>query len=59
MKQFICCFFIIIANKKSNDETNRKIKIPEPTADEVKALVATLGKFAKVEIKKNARKWFK
>jgi hypothetical protein len=39
--------------------TNRKIEIPEPTADEVKALVAELGKFAKVEIKKNARIWFK
>ena len=39
--------------------TNRKIEIPEPTADEVKALVAELGKFSKVEIKKNARIWFK
>jgi hypothetical protein len=39
--------------------TNRKIEIPEPTAGEVKALVAELGKFAKVEIKKNARIWFK
>ena len=45
--------------QKSNDEINRKIKIPEPTADEVKALVVALGKFAMVEIKKNARIWFK
>jgi hypothetical protein len=59
LKQFICCFFYYHCKQKSNDEINRKIKIPEPTADEVKALVVALGKFAMVEIKKNARIWFK
>lgn len=39
--------------------TNRKVELPEPTADEVKALVEELEKFTKVEIKKNARVWFK
>ena len=39
--------------------TNRKVELPEPTADEVKALVNELEKFTKVEIKKNARIWFK
>ena len=38
---------------------NRKVELPEPTADEVKALVEELEKFTKVEIKKNARVWFK
>ena len=39
--------------------TNRKVELPEPTADKVKALVKELEKFTKVEIKKNAKIWFK
>ena len=39
--------------------TNRKVQLPEPTANEVKVLVTELEKFTTVEIKKNARIWFK
>jgi len=39
--------------------TNRKVQLPEPTANEVKVLITELEKFTKVEIKKNARIWFK
>ena len=39
--------------------TNRKVQLPEPTANEAKVLVTELEKFTKVEIKKNAGIWFK
>jgi len=39
--------------------TNRKVQLPEPTANEAKVLVMELEKFTTVEIKKNAGIWFK
>lgn len=39
--------------------TNWKIEIPEPTKDEVRLLAREVEKFTKVEIKKNARVWFR
>ena len=39
--------------------TNRKVQLPEPTANEAKVLVTELEKFTTVEIKKNAGIWFK
>ena len=39
--------------------TNRKVQLPEPPANEAKVLVMELEKFTTVEIKKNAGIWFK
>jgi hypothetical protein len=39
--------------------TNGKVCIPEPTPEEVQALAEELKKFTKVEVKKNAKIWFK
>ena len=39
--------------------TSRSVSIPEPTAAEVQLLAEKLGEFTKVEIKKNAKTWFK
>ena len=35
------------------------VKLPEPTPEKVRDLVATLSDFTKVKIKKNANIWFK
>lgn len=37
----------------------RDVHIPEPTADEVKALIAEVGQFTKVAVKKNAYNYIK
>ena len=39
--------------------SRRDVSIPEPTADEVKALKAEIELFTKVEVKKNANIWMK
>ena len=39
--------------------SRRDVPIPEPTADEVKALKAEIELFTKVEVKKNANIWMK
>lgn len=39
--------------------SRRDVHIPEPTADEVKALIAEVGQFTKVAVKKNANIWKK
>jgi len=38
--------------------TNREVRLPEPRANEVKALKSDLETFTKVEIKSNAQIWF-
>jgi hypothetical protein len=35
------------------------VKLPEPTSEKVRDLVATLSDFTKVKIKKNAMTWFR
>ena len=40
-------------------ESTRSVKLPEPTPEKVRDLVATLSEFTKVKIKKNAMTWFK
>jgi DNA repair photolyase len=39
--------------------SRREIMLPEPSNDEVKALITELGNFTKVEVKKNAKAWIK
>ncbi len=39
--------------------SRRDVPIPEPTADEVKALIKDVSLFTKVEVKKNANIWIK
>lgn len=40
-------------------DSTRNVKLPEPTPEKVRDLVATLSDFTKVKIKKNANIWFK
>ena len=40
-------------------ESTRNVKLPEPTPEKVRDLVATLSEFTKVKIKKNANIWFR
>ena len=37
--------------------TNRQVQLPEPTRDEVQALIAELSTFTHVHIKSNAAAW--
>jgi hypothetical protein len=37
--------------------TNRQVQLPEPTRDEVQALIAELSTFTHVHIKSNASEW--
>ncbi len=38
--------------------SRREILLPEPTTNDVRALVSELSSFTKVEVKKNAKIWF-